>query len=434
MKYNKILCFGIILALMVSMAGLVNALENDYVYVSTAIEHESDPDIYGRYVVWRVSMDMPAQDGVCSWDEPSWIMLKNTITDEVFNISEAYEVGVYRTATYYHHAEQPHVYGTKVIYTTETGIVEGKKIIIMYDITTNTTTIVPTISQLPTVYATAIYEIDIYEEWIAIGTLIGGKHRIYAYNYEADMAKVILGTDITLNAIGGLILDDYKVYYSEETTGLVRSLCIYNLNEYIIAKIEPPPGIHLFSSGGADYNYMGYTFINTSGTYPTVIDTDFIDWEDTVNYTGFPPIKIHNYEDSYIQENITILDTDLTLTYSNIYITRYEVVYNTNIGDAYKIMVYDIKYNETWTLLNSNYAHVISNVWEDVLVWETNENSLVPGVYTDFRINTDIYRTVTEIEAASSSIGAFIPVAIIIMFVGAMFMIIRKFSGGGESF
>lgn len=425
MKSNKILCLGIIMVMILSMAGLTAAIERDYVHVSTEIDHESDPDVYGRYIVWRASIDSNS-DGTLIYTEPSWIKMQNTITGEVINITEETDV----------HASQPHVYGTKVIYVAVSGGSLTELHVKIYDITEKTTMVLPYASPLSLTDQENILNVDIYEDWVIINVK-GTYNWLYAYNIVTQTPRNIITVN-TLNLVGTPTIDDNKVYYTEKDNGDVHSLCVYDLYEGVIDKIRAVAGIgEIKVQGGADYDYMGYTFINSTSdpnSYPAVLDTSFIDITDVINYTGFPPTKTHNYDEPYIQENNTILNDDLTLTYSNVLITRHEAIYNANIGPSYKIIVYDMKYNKSYTLLNSNFAHVISDVWEDVLVWETNENSLVAGAYDVPYINTDIYRTITEIESASNSIGSFIPVAIIVMFVGAMFMIVRQFSGGGESF
>jgi len=433
MKSNKMLCLGIIMVMILSMAGLTAAIERDYVYVSTALAHESDPDVYGRYVVWRVGMDDVSVNGNCDFGEASWIVLHNTITGETKNITKTWYEG-FRSGSYYWHARDAHVYGTKVIYLDVTGGNDEQKTIMVYDILTEITTECDYYLYLSSIRYTDIQNIDMYEDWISINVEVSGVNWLYAYNTVTNIPKVISIHDTTHDVKGVPIIDDNKIYYTEWAVGDLYSLSVYDLIEGSIDKVTTSTGIDYIRSYGADYGYMGFIFNNYTGEYPAVLDTQFINITDITKYTGFPPTRIHDYNDDYIQENITILNDDITYTYSNILVTRHEIIYNANIGNAYKILVHDMKYNKSYTLLNSNYAHVLSDVWEDVLVWETNENSLTPGTYTDFRINTDIYRTITEIEAASNSIGAFIPVAIIIMFVGAMFMIIRQFSGGGESF
>jgi len=418
----------IVIVLTLLMPVLVTALPT-HLPVSTDNEYEDSATVWGRYIAWRVGVDKNA-DGDIDINEPSWIMLHDTTTGVSEAITPTESAG-YRTASFYYHAEAPKLYGSKLTYLDLVGTAHNKYTLRMYNITTDETYEVPYANQLPALSGLLSTRHDFYGDWVAISSYQTTHRQLYLYNIEDNIARVLLPTTETdVSVITVYMNDDFASYTKLNTVTDIWSLGVYNFSSNKNAIIATPVTISEIIVGSVYKNYIGISYETSLNYNGALMNLNGIGW-DTGSWTGNPPSQTFNWDN--LQSNITIFDDDTTYHTLNVIIWGNYVFYN-NATTNYdsNVMVYNINNDEISYVTNSIYRQVLTDVYDDKILWHTNENSLVYDY--NAKANFDIYRTQTDLETLGQDVINMAPLIIITLFfafaLGAFLLFGRN--GGGN--
>ena len=405
------------------------AMTTNQVAVSTDALSEDGADVWGRYITWRRFVDFNG-DGSLGWTEPSWIMVQDITTGEEWNITPTIDAG-YRQTTYYYYVSPPRIYQDHIIYIDYVGGSVNTQTIKMYNITQDTTWEVSYYNHLDIRY-TVMGFIDIYDDWIAIGNATGTNNDLYLYNYEQDIAKTVSAWQETNIDVTGLSISNSFVTYTERNTVTnVYTLGIFNIEDSKNAVIEFPISVSSVNANSDSYEDNVVFSYYISGTWDTfLLNTEAINWSIS-GWTGTPPSKSFNWID--LLDNVTVI-YDGVFDAHNPHIWDNYIAYNTIIGGSDdNIIIYDISRNSSYNLTDSPYKQRLSSIYDNKVLWNTNENSLVAGVGAD--ANFDIYRTQTDLEQLGQDVMNMTPMIITVLFFGFILGAFVLFGrSGGDGF
>lgn len=377
-------------------------IDNDYI--------DSNADAWNCFVVWERGLDLN-DDGVIHWAEPSWIMIHDITSGESWNITQEYEVGVYRySTTYYYHAKYPEICGDKVIYRYYTLLGSTPSLtatyIGMYNITRGETwDRVPIPSDSGYNYGT----ISIYDKWIFSSDGVS-KKEITLYNYETTeqyFPNLYRPNTGVMNFEHG-IFNNY-IAWSDSDSSNIPTVFLLNLDNYNCIQINVDDDTR-FCDISHDTLVFKVTHSGVSDLYAYNLLS--INWTSVLGNMNSPT----PYEWSDIEGNVTniIVDNSIDTEVARIWINY---VYYQNIGEADKIYKYDINKNRTEVVIDIPYTVKLGDIHFDKVVW------------TDDRAGEfNVYRLTTNIEAFNTILILSIP----LIMIGVVVVLFWKaFSGIG---
>jgi len=389
---NKIFNFTIILVLvMILLLPIVIADEfgiglSDEITISSidpSRYYDSKPCIWGDYVVWRRAINQNG-NSVIELSEPSWIMLHNYNTGKTLNITaenKQFEEGIY------YHAQSPDIWNGKIIYEAQGSANSYDTRLYMYNITSKDTWEIPLKSSE---YSHGHLHL-IYNDWIVYTNIENDKRQAYLYNYVDGIYRTIVGKGENYT-VYGLAMDSKNIVISCLNETNVYSIKIYNIFTTITESV------------------------NYTGNYSKIIGTSV--------YNGNVAISVYE-ENQWNTYLYNINQREFAVKYENTYgmlIWDNNVVYKSN-----NTIYFETLDNKTAIPLGNN--QYIGDIYGDVIVWMSNENS---GVFTgDARDDFDIYiRTVLPSEDIIKSNLVFL---IIIGIIIVVIVVVRRSNFSGMS-
>lgn len=413
---------------------IVNAIQTDKIYVGeTGIiggvpTYDYDAQKGDGYIVWIRALDIydnsgnaiPNGDPTDHYD-PSWIMIQDIRTGLSWNITPDYDAGFRRTSPdFYYHADAVSIHNKKVIFSDYIygGTLNYEQQIYMYNITTDETWHIPHDS-LSTYSAGSVHQI--FGDWIYF-THYDGIRYIYVYNYKTGEGRRIDGGATTTSNLG---MNDEFMWFTD-TVGTPDILKIYSLETGKLTMIDGTNvGANIYASDKASYDdqYLGLT-LNIGGNW----DSYIINLEG-MNITSEGGDETIYWED-IADENLIIVDDEVSYdSYAPYTDGRYAIYdYTNNNRD---IMIYDIKEDRKIYFTASSNDERLSDFTGSTILYHTNLNSFTHN--NDATDDYDIYRSVSDTEAISSTFNNAVPVIIILVFA---FFVVGVFaylgsSGGG---
>ncbi len=414
---------------------IVNAIQTEKIYVGeTGIiggvpTYDYDGQKGDGYIVWTRALDLMDSGGNLIPDgdvvsagglhDPSWIMIQDIGTGLSWNLTADYDAG-FRTGNYYYHSGSVSIYGKKVLYESIWGPSNWERTLYMYNITTNETWRIP--HGFLSSY-TSGYEHQIHDDWIFFTHYGGGGRIIYVYNYETGVGRRIDG-GATSNT--GLGINEDLMWFSD-TTGTPDILKIYGLDTGKLTQIDGTNiGANIYASSKTSYDgkYLGLTLL-----IGTDYDSYIIDLEG-MNITDEGGDEIIYWE-NIAEENIIEVDTENSYnSYAPFTDGRYEIY--SYVDNNLDIMIYDIDEDRKTYFASSNNDERLSDFTGSTILYNTNINSFTHN--NDATDDFDIYRSVSDTEAISTTFINIVPIIIILVFaffvVGAFVYLGNSSSGG----
>ena len=430
---NIMLIVGMIMMLCVP---LVNAIQTDKIYVGeTGIiggvsTYDYDAQKGDGYIVWTRALDLMDSGGNLIPDgdvisagglhDPSWIMIQEISSGTTWNLTADYDAG-FRTGNYYYHAGSVSIHGKKVLYELVWGTSNWERTLYMYNITSDETWQIPhgTLSTY-----TSGYEHQIFGDWIYFSHYGGGGRQIYVYNYETGEGRRIDGGATSNTGFG---INEDLMWFSD-TTGTPDILKIYGLDTGKLTQIDGTNiGATIYASSKSSYDgrYLGLSLLIGTDYDSYIIDLEGMNITDEGG-------DVLIYWENIAEENIIEVDTENSYnSYAPFTDGRY-AIYN-YVGNNLDIMIYDIDEDrKIYFVASSNYEG-LSDFTGSTILYNTNINSFTHN--NDATDDFDIYRSVSDTEAISSTFINAVPVIIILVFVffvvGAFAFMFRNDGYGG---
>jgi len=362
-------------------AGFAMAEEVTVKSISPSPYYDSQPKVWGDYVVWRRAINQNANEYI-ELKEPSWIMIHDLTTGDTWNITPA---DTQISGEVYHHAQSPDISNGKVVYEAQTGLNSFDTALFIYNISSKMTWELPILS---TAYAHGHLHC-ISGDWVAYTDIQNGSRQAYLYNYQDRIYRTIMGVNSGNSTYGMVMSNNYVVltvknesgaygiitygigtgktgYITIEGAGVLMATSVYNSKVGIISK----------QVGEAEWSAQIY-----------VIGTGFID---SFNANG---ILVWDEQVAYYNgHNIYLMQDDAD---------GWVIIYGQNqrLGDLYK----------------------------NTVVWSDNENS--EALYGDARDDYDIYiRTVITDEEIFIDRMTIVGVIVVIILI-AILLRVKMYSG-----
>ncbi len=421
-----------ILALMVIPSLSVLALQFDETPVTTSTYVDTDAQVWGTNIVWRRGVDLD-MDGLISYKEPSWIMLKSVATDEEWTISEDYSAGLRLAPDLYYHAESPSINGNHIIYHNMYADDSWEVHMNMYNISTTETWDFVPFSTTSNSWCSGM-EAEIYGDWIMYSHW-GSTKSLYIYNFETGEGRTL---ELTVNTGGFSMTNDYMVYTEFLTAPTTSQIYVYNIGtmKTIGLNYADKGAVQIRSGYQCIYGDMlGLRLLDASpsswNTY--LLDMSGWNWTAIIDAESYNWAYVDTTRNINIQDNTIVVDIDSTYDSFTPLIWENYVFYIKKTGTIdYDIVYYNIAKNETEIIVETPYNSQVTDIYIDKLVWQDTRNSFTQnGDLTD---NWDIYRMVTDVESIGSSLSNVVPLILIMLvsmsIIGA-FMYFGNSADGG---
>ena len=405
----------IVVAMMMPMTAM--AQEYTHIAVSPSDYVDTTPRVYGGYITWVRGVDLD-NDGVLigggDWKEPTWIMVQETGSGRAWNITPAYEVGVFRQLPdMYYHAESPDIYNGQVIYDYAYADDSWDVYMGMYNISRNQTW-----ENVPTPHSNnwcSGHEHRIFDDWIISSHGLGASKYAYLYNYKTQVARTLENTVQTGNYA---LTDEYAVWTTFNGAD-------YDIHVYDIAKDKEVTidfadnGVAKVTSGTIYDQKIGIRSLEVSPSSWDSFVLDMGDWNWTAITDGstFGWTTVNSGMSVDMPNDIIAINTNSTIDTGCPYIWDDMAYYFVN-GTSNDIWAFDMDNNRTTYVTTTGSTSIIYDVYNDKVVWYDNINSVTR--YGDYRDNWDIYRTQTATESITNTVYGITPLILIMIVVGGL--------------
>jgi len=412
---KKIIAYTMVFLMAMSF-GSINVLADEFGSVPVDISNDyidSEPVVWNTYVVWTRGLDLDV-GGTITVDEPSWIMVYNTISEEAWNITPHVGAGFLGGSSYYH-AQNPDIYGDKIVYQYQRSVTSDDTGLSMYNITNNETWVVP----IPMTFTSGGLQ-KIYGDWI-FSTHYGTYRIGVIYNYKTGEYYEVSDIHRPSTGIGAISMNGKYVTWTENFySGVVlqtQAVMIFNLDNlksiqlYADDKVGNPTRLRTPS---VYYETIIFSILDTTPTLSYNLysfDLSTVNWSAISGNIHAPTTLLW----ANMEGNITEVSVDFTndTVSSSIWINSVYYQKSTESGKIYK---YDIRTNSTITILDIPYTVYLGDIHYDKVVWSDDR----AGEF-------NIYRLTTNMESFSDILILSIPV----IFIGIVIALFWKaFSGG----
>lgn len=226
---NKIAVFLIIILSINLLSGFCIADEVTVKSVSPSPYYDSQPKVWGNYVVWRRAINQNDNEYI-DLNEPSWIMVHNLESGSTWNITPENTV---ISGNVYYHAQSPDIWDGRVVYEAQTGLNSSDTKLFLHNISSKKTWEIPIMS---TEYSHGHLHC-IYGNWVAYTNIEGGLRQAYLYNYRDGIYRTILGVS-NQNTTYGMVMDAESVVLTVKNQTGMYSIWVYEINTGYIEEVD----------------------------------------------------------------------------------------------------------------------------------------------------------------------------------------------------
>lgn len=388
-------------------------INNDYI--------DTLPDVWGTYIVWSRGLDISG-DGVINNDEPSYIMIQDILSEEMWNITSDENGGFRYSNTHYFHASYPSISDGKVLYRFKVGTNYDHTHLGMYNISTNETwnDKIPIPTSLDGGYTYGLSKLN--GDWIITTDGTGGQKQGHVYNFETTDYYFLNG-DRPTTGVGEYeieIFDNYICWGERMFDGSNYMVTnIINLDNYKCIQLnasDKPSSSIIKTRLGDIYGDIIVLGLDTTSLYDLYLfDLESVDWDNILgNYHSPEPYMWSDMEGNTTELFIGVnVGNNIDLYSVNIWLDK---IYYQNNNEQGKIFMYYIFKNNTKIVYNVPFDVNFGGVHFDKVVWSDDRS----GEY-------NIYRLTTNIESFSTIMMLSIP----LIMIGVVVVLFWKALSGG---